>query len=515
MYITIKQDNSISELLFTDYNQRSIRYNAPFNSHNIKEIQFLANACQMLHMRIFHLRHADVVIIDELFSALKKCTYLISIEIDLDGSCSLDLEIVHEFKINMATLRSIRGLQIQARKNLIITGLQHARDHYNNEHAHTALVFYELAVLLNTEVALRNLKNGDIPLLYAMANIYQDQGNYLSAMQCYTFISNIIPNQKAAQCYQQSSKKFVMNAKKALLSNNLRSVELISSKRLSGQNKVATGGSSTVYSGFFNKKPVIIKKLNTSLLVTRNWKSFKREYELHGLLKHPHIVNLIGICIKVDMYCLIQEPVLNGISLYNCASNLTITALWLIVHDISSALAYVHQQNIVHNDIKPANILLTLENRAKLTDFGIATTKNACSSSGTYQYLAPELFNAIPEKYKNIRNEATDMYAFGMVIWCMFHNTIPFQNMWPNKAKAYIANGGQETIHESTPVSMRNIIKECWQKNALLRPSALNIYQRAEYESSALGASIKIEDLQTEENEQNLKLETRSYCIIS
>ena len=109
---------------------------------------------------------------------------------------------------------------------------------------------------------------------------------------------------------------------------------------------------------------------------------------------------------------------------------LTTRATVEIVIEIAEAIDYAHQNGIIHRDLKPQNILLTLEGRPKITDFGLAkrleNDSNLTSSGqilGTPNYMAPE---QAAGKIDEI-GPLTDVYALGGILYCMLVGEPPFQ----------------------------------------------------------------------------------------
>ena len=97
--------------------------------------------------------------------------------------------------------------------------------------------------------------------------------------------------------------------------------------------------------------------------------------------------------------------------------------------DIASALVLCRSRNILHRDIKPQNIFLSKDGDFKLGDFGIAKTAEKTSSGtrvGTYNYMAPEVFNNQPYGHE------ADIYSLGMVLfWLLNERRLPFYPMPP------------------------------------------------------------------------------------
>ncbi|SPO02382.1 related to protein kinase [Cephalotrichum gorgonifer] len=82
-----------------------------------------------------------------------------------------------------------------------------------------------------------------------------------------------------------------------------------------------------------------------------------------------------------------------------------------ILHDISKALHYIHNRNLVHNDIKPSNILYSTERGAALCDFGLSTNKKApLSTGGTPYYVPPEFIGS------KLRGTPSDVWALGITM---------------------------------------------------------------------------------------------------
>eukprot|EP00347_Sterkiella_histriomuscorum_P017319 403349840 len=95
---------------------------------------------------------------------------------------------------------------------------------------------------------------------------------------------------------------------------------------------------------------------------------------------------------------------------------------------IVQGLDYIHSQGILHCDLKPLNILIDENNIAKLADFGVSQIfrgKNdmLTRSKGTFEFLAPEILSSKPEP---VSGKALDVWAFGLILYCMAFNDLPF-----------------------------------------------------------------------------------------
>ena len=94
---------------------------------------------------------------------------------------------------------------------------------------------------------------------------------------------------------------------------------------------------------------------------------------------------------------------------------------------LTSAIAHAHENQIIHRDIKPQNILMDEEGNVKITDFGIATSLTATSVIhktnsvfGTVHYLSPE------QARGGTATKKSDIYALGIVLYELLTGELPF-----------------------------------------------------------------------------------------
>lgn len=135
-----------------------------------------------------------------------------------------------------------------------------------------------------------------------------------------------------------------------------------------------------------------------------------------------------------------------------------------IVRDAALLLGAVHQQNIVHGNVKPQNILLGQRGSIKMTGFGTASVYkdiNATMSQGMVQYLAPELLQG------EIITPATDIYALGIVMYEMLMGRTPFDGDTPEAVmKQHIQDVPSlpRQLNPSIPPGLEEIILCCLEK---------------------------------------------------
>lgn len=129
---------------------------------------------------------------------------------------------------------------------------------------------------------------------------------------------------------------------------------------------------------------------------------------------------------------------------------------------IAEGLAYAHNRNVIHKDIKPQNVMVTQQGEVKLMDFGIAeTVRNSMSrvqntySSGTLVYMSPEQI-----KGKDIGKES-DVYSFGAMLYELLSGHPPF---YKGDINYQILNVEPEKL-ENVSDEMNGIIMKCLEKD--------------------------------------------------
>ena len=161
--------------------------------------------------------------------------------------------------------------------------------------------------------------------------------------------------------------------------------------------------------------------------------SFQQEAHVVAALLHPHIVRLLDFDVQDDQPFLVLEYAPSG-SLHQRHAHGEKLPLPLVVdyvNQVASALQYAHEQQLIHCDVKPANMLIGRQGEILLSDFGIAMIAHSTSSmplqdlQGTPRYMAPEQIQGHPQV-------ASDQYALGIAVYQWLTGSAPFQGS-PNE----------------------------------------------------------------------------------
>jgi serine/threonine-protein kinase len=167
---------------------------------------------------------------------------------------------------------------------------------------------------------------------------------------------------------------------------------------------------------------------NDEEFVTR----FRREAQAAARLSHPNIVNIYDVGHDENTYYIVMEYI-SGETLKKRIqhSPVPVELAVRIALEIAEALEHAHQNNLVHCDIKPHNILMTRSGRIKVTDFGIARAVTSATMThtgmivGSVHYFSPE------QAKGGAVGAKSDIYSLGVVLYEMLTGTVPFNGESP------------------------------------------------------------------------------------
>ena len=162
--------------------------------------------------------------------------------------------------------------------------------------------------------------------------------------------------------------------------------------------------------------------------------------------------------------------------------------LWRFIADVAAGMAYMHATvpPLVHQDIKPANILQKADGHYAITDFGISVSLRSTmlrqsgreatnSVGGSIPYMGPELFGAKP-----VPIMASDVWALGVTIYEMATGTLPFMG----QGGIMLKNGADLPVLEGFSPDLNSLMQSCLAKEPWDRPTAAKIVEQAAQHSS-------------------------------
>lgn len=202
---------------------------------------------------------------------------------------------------------------------------------------------------------------------------------------------------------------------------------------------------------------------------------FKKEFQISFELNHTNLLhaNYLGVNTEDNRPYLVMPFCPNG-SVSRYIGRMSEADLWRFIRDVASGLAYLHSKNppIIHQDIKPDNILILKNGDFVVTDFGISKQlrstlrKSAVSlnSAGAISYMGPERFS---KQYQAVK--ASDIWSLGASIFELATEELPFCGLGGSLLKQ---GADMPELPETYSRTLNMICQACMVKETWNRPTA-------------------------------------------
>ncbi|CAF0981799.1 unnamed protein product [Brachionus calyciflorus] len=218
---------------------------------------------------------------------------------------------------------------------------------------------------------------------------------------------------------------------------------------------LGSGAQGCVFKAMLNKEEVAVKKVKS-----------KEEADTRHLrkLNHVNLVKFKAVSINSDkFFCIIMEYCPNGqLFTYLKSQNLLQPSVMVdMAKQIANGMNYLHNNKIIHRDLKSPNILLSDNNVLKISDFGacknMSDTVISMSFKGTIAWTAPEIFRG------ELCSEKVDVYSFGVVLWELLTCETPYKNIDPSSIMYAVAsNRLRLPIPNSAPDGIKLLLAQCF-----------------------------------------------------
>ncbi|MEW5309905.1 MAG: hypothetical protein WDW38_001748 [Sanguina aurantia] len=277
----------------------------------------------------------------------------------------------------------------------------------------------------------------------------------------------------------------------------------VNPKELHLVEKIGSGEFGDVYRATWHGSNVAAKLLKRSDEIALG--DFRTEIAILRKIHHPNCTQFLGACTKQKPYIVITE--LMACSLADSFQHTffapTVRRQVEVALDFARGMAYLHsrRQPIVHRDLKPANLMIGGNLNAdteqlyldsgtiKVADFGLSkslvpvgkhdqimdlnTTYKLTGETGSYRYMAPEVFRHEPYNLK------VDVYSYAMIAFQLFEGCIPFSGDRPSGGSQGCSDAGH-TPKLPTQETLRDLVISCWSSDADKRPTFEHIILKLE-----------------------------------
>jgi serine/threonine protein kinase len=236
--------------------------------------------------------------------------------------------------------------------------------------------------------------------------------------------------------------------------------------------------------------------------------SFSDEVKILAGLAHPNITPLLGYVTDGSRSSIVME-LMDSDLLFLMEARLRENSTWKfpfttpeavdIMLQTADGMLYLHENKVVHGDLKSQNILVKSRKEIdveyvfiKVADFGLSKTKESSSTystqtpnTGTTRWMAPELMTLGPGEVRAKSSDhgrelrypfKADVYSFGMVCYEILSGKHPFDTIGSlREVKRMVLNGARPILPDHCPNELQMLIHSCWQEEVTSRPSFVEI----------------------------------------
>eukprot|EP00033_Pygsuia_biforma_P000945 GCRY01001087.1.p1 GENE.GCRY01001087.1~~GCRY01001087.1.p1 ORF type:complete len:1008 (-),score=316.96 GCRY01001087.1:454-3477(-) len=237
---------------------------------------------------------------------------------------------------------------------------------------------------------------------------------------------------------------------------------------------IGKGGFGSVFKALnvLSGEVVAIKQVQADDLSKEHIDSYESEVNLLKMLEHRNIVKYIG-CVKTSNHLnIIIEFVENGslLTMLKKYGKMQESLVRVYMTQVLEGLAYLHEQGVIHRDIKGANILATKDGSVKLADFGVAAQTTGIQKEsdvvGTPYWMAPEIIELSGAQ------TSSDIWSVGCTCIELLTGQPPYFELAPMTALFRIVSEDHPPIPEGISSALRDFLLQCFQKDPNLRVGA-------------------------------------------
>nr|XP_032814595.1 tyrosine-protein kinase ABL1-like isoform X2 [Petromyzon marinus] len=265
------------------------------------------------------------------------------------------------------------------------------------------------------------------------------------------------------------------------------------------KHKLGGGQYGEVYEGLWKKysRTVAVKTLKED---TMEVEEFLKEAAMMKEIKHPNLVQLLGVCTREPPFYIVTEFMTHGNLLdylRECnRDEVTAVVLLHMATQISSAMEYLEKKNFIHRDLAARNCLVAESHMVKVADFGLSRLMTGDTYTARAGAKFPIKWTAPESLAYNKFSIKSDVWAFGVLLWeIATYGMSPYPGVDLSQVYERLERGYRMEQPEGCPPRVYQLMQACWQWNAADRPSFAEIHQTFEtmFHDSSISEEVEKE----------------------
>lgn len=250
-----------------------------------------------------------------------------------------------------------------------------------------------------------------------------------------------------------------------------------------GEN-IGEGEFGAVYAGDYMGQRVAVKTIKCDVTA----QAFLQETTVMTKLQHKNLVRLLGVILHKGLH-IVTELMSKGnlVNFLRSRGRSVVTSEQLLrfALDVCEGMEYLESKKLVHRDLAARNILVSDDNVAKVSDFGLAKvdSKVADNAKLPIKWTAPEALKK--EKFST----KSDVWSYGVLLWEIFsYGRQPYPKMPLSEVKARVEGGYRMEAPEECPPAVYALMRLCWEPEPRRRPPFHKLREKLEREAGAAAA---------------------------
>ncbi|XP_070614579.1 tyrosine-protein kinase ABL1 isoform X2 [Erythrolamprus reginae] len=265
------------------------------------------------------------------------------------------------------------------------------------------------------------------------------------------------------------------------------------------KHKLGGGQYGEVYEGVWKKYnlTVAVKTLKED---TMEVEEFLKEAAVMKEVKHPNLVQLLGVCTREPPFYIITEFMTYGNLLdflRDCnRQEVNAVVLLYMATQISSAMEYLEKKNFIHRDLAARNCLVGENHLVKVADFGLSRLMTGDTYTAHAGAKFPIKWTAPESLAYNKFSIKSDVWAFGVLLWeIATYGMSPYPGIDLSQVYELLEKDYRMERPEGCPEKVYELMRECWQWSASERPSFAEIHQAFEtmFQESSISDEVEKE----------------------